>query len=155
MRLKLRDLTPEDERQVLRLFAECDDWFQAATGHLSGPGDVQSLYYSLPEGADFEQKRLLVAEAQDSMIGFVDLVLNHPDEHTAAIRCFLVPRDLRRWGIGTEIVNQLKVRYPHITRVTARVTDNWKPGTEFLKAQGFQFEGESAWLDIAPSEDGR
>ena len=35
---------------MLRLFADCDDWFQAATGHPSGPGDVQSLFYALPEG---------------------------------------------------------------------------------------------------------
>ncbi|WP_285751003.1 GNAT family N-acetyltransferase [Lentzea sp. NBRC 105346] len=155
MRLTLRDLEPADEPRVLRLFAECDDWFQAATGHLSGPGDVQSLYYSLPEGADFEQKRLLVAEAQGGMIGFVDLLLHYPDERSAAIGCFLVPRELRRWGIGTEIANQLKKKYPDITRVTASITDDWKPGTEFLKKQGFQLDGKRAVLEIAPRSDGR
>lgn len=154
MRLTLRDLTPEDEPQVLKLFAECDDWFQAATGHLSGPGDVQSLYYSLPEGASFEQKRLLVAEANGTTIGFVDLVLNHPDERSASIGCFLVPRELRRWGIGTEMAAQLKRTYPEIARVTVRVTENWKPGAEFLRRLGFQFDGDRAVLDIAPNEDG-
>lgn len=150
MRLTLRDLTPQDEPQVLRLFAECDDWFQAATGHLSGPGDVQSLYYALPDGVDFEQKRLLVAEAQGKAIGFIDLVLGHPDARTAAIGCFLVPRELRRWGIGTEMANQLKLRFPEITRVVATITDDWKPGAEFLKAQGFQFDGNRAVLEFTP-----
>jgi GNAT superfamily N-acetyltransferase len=153
VRLILRDLEPEDEPDVLRLFAECDDWFQAATGHLSGPGDVQSLHYSLPPGADFEQKRLLVAEAQGGLIGFVDLVLGYPDARSAAVGCFLVPRELRRWGIGSEIAAQLKARFPEITTVTASVTDDWKPGAEFLKAQGFQFDGKRAVLELAPRSD--
>ena len=94
MRLTLRDFTPADEPEVLALFADCDDWFQAATGHPSGPGDVQSLFYALPEGAAFEQKHLLVAQAQ-GMIGFVDLVVDHPEPGHASIGFFLVPKDLR------------------------------------------------------------
>lgn len=153
MRLTLRDFTPADEPEVLRLFADCDDWFQAATGHPSGPGDVQSLFYALPEGATFEQKQLLVAEAQ-GMIGFVDLVLDHPAHGHASIRFFLVPKDLRRWGIGREMARALAERYPKITHVHVSLTD-FKPGNEFLRAMGFTLNGQRALLEIAPRSDGR
>ena len=153
MRLTLRDFTPADEPEVLRLFADCDDWFQAATGHPSGPGDVQSLFYALPEGAAFEQKHLLVAQAQ-GMIGFVDLVVGHPARGEASIGFFLVPRDLRRWGIGREMAKALAERFPDVTRVHVRL-DDFKPGNEFLKAMGFVFNGQRAVLEIAPRSDGR
>ncbi|HEX7302708.1 GNAT family N-acetyltransferase [Lentzea sp.] len=153
MRLTLRDFTPADEPEVLRLFADCDDWFQAATGHPSGPGDVQSLFYALPEEASFEQKRLLVAQAE-GMIGFVDLVLDHPRENHASVGFFLVPKDLRRWGIGTEMVRALAERFPDVTRVHVRL-DDFEPGREFLKATGFVLDGQLAVLELAPRSDGR
>lgn len=153
MRLTLRDFTPANEPEVLRLFAGCDDWFQAATGHPSGPGHVQSLFYALPEGTRFEQKRLLVAEAQ-GMIGFVDLVLDHPAQHEASIGFFLVPKDLRRWGIGREMVRALTQRYQSITKVHVDLTD-FQPGQEFLRAMGFALNGQRAVLEIAPRSDGR
>ncbi|MFJ5992213.1 GNAT family N-acetyltransferase [Lentzea sp. NPDC092896] len=153
MRLTLRDFTPADEPEVLALFAHCDDWFQAATGHPSGPGDVQSLFYALPEGAAFEQKHLLVAQAQ-GMIGFVDLVVDHPAPGHADIRFFLVPKDLRRWGIGREMAKALTERFPEVTRVQVRL-DDFKPGNEFLKAMGFVLNGQRAVLELAPRSDGR
>ena len=153
MRLILRDFTPADEPEVLRLFAACDDWFQAATGHPSGPGEVQSLFYTLPEGTTFEQKQLLIAEAE-GMIGFVDLVLDHPARDEASIGFFLVPKDLRRWGIGRAMVTALTHRYPHITQVHGSITD-FQPGQEFLKAMGFTLNGQRAVLEIAPRSDGR
>lgn len=153
MRLTLRDFTPADEPEVLRLFADCDDWFQAATGHPSGPGDVQSLFYALPEGVAFEQKHLLIAEAQ-GMIGFVDLILDHPEPGHASIGFFLVPRDLRRWGIGSEMAKALTQRYPGMTHVHVSLTD-FQPGNQFLKAMGFTINGQRAVLEIAPRSDGR
>ncbi|GLY53666.1 GNAT family N-acetyltransferase [Lentzea sp. NBRC 102530] len=153
MRLTLRDFTPADEPEVLRLFADCDDWFQAATGHPSGPGDVQGLFYSVPEGASFEQKHLLVAQAE-GMIGFVDLTIDHPEPRHASIGFFLVPKDLRRWGIGREMVKALTERFPDVTRAHVRL-DEFQPGTEFLKAMGFVFDGQRAVLEIAPRSDGR
>jgi RimJ/RimL family protein N-acetyltransferase len=151
--LTLRDFTPADEPEVLRLFADCDDWFQAATGHPSGPGDVQSLFYALPEGAAFEQKRLLVAQAE-GMIGFVDLVLDHPAPHHASIGFFLVPKDLRRWGIGREMARALTERYPDVTHVHVALAD-FPPGNGFLEAMGFTLNGQRAVLEIAPRSDGR
>ncbi len=153
MRLTLRDFTPADEPEVLRLFADCDDWFEAATGHPSGPGDVQGLFYALPEGAAFEQKHLLVAEAE-GMIGFVDLVVDHPEPGHASVGFFLVPKDLRRWGIGSEMARALRERFPAVTRVHAGLSD-FKPGNEFLKAMGFVPNGQRAVLEIAPRSEGR
>ncbi|SDP60664.1 GNAT family N-acetyltransferase [Lentzea jiangxiensis] len=153
MRLTLRDFTPADEPEVLRLFADCDDWFQAATGHPSGPGDVQSLFYALPEGTAFEQKHLLLAQAE-GLIGFVDLVLDHPAPGHASIRFFLVPKDLRRWGIGREMARALAERFPGVTRAHVQL-DDFEPGTEFLRALGFTPNGQGAVLELAPRSDGR
>ncbi|KOV80202.1 hypothetical protein ADL03_34560 [Nocardia sp. NRRL S-836] len=151
--MTLRDFTPADEAEVLRLFAGCDDWFQAVTGHPSGPGDVQGLFYALPEGAAFEQKHLLVAEAE-GMIGFVDLVVGHPEAGEASVGFFLVPEDLRRWGIGSEMVRALRERFPAVTRVHVALSD-FKPGNEFLRAMGFVADGQRAVLELAPRSAGR
>ena len=58
--LEVREFVPEDEPGVRALFAAGEDYFVAATGSPSAPGDVQSLSYALPEGAEPDAKRLLV-----------------------------------------------------------------------------------------------
>ena len=65
----VRDLEPADEQAVLAVFTASDDWFLAATGQPSAPGDVQSAYYSLPEGYEFDDKVLLVIEAGREIVG--------------------------------------------------------------------------------------
>lgn len=71
------------------LFAAGEDYFVAATGGTSTPGDLQSLFYALPNGAEPDAKRLLVVVCDEVVIGLVDVVLDHPEPAAAAVGMFL------------------------------------------------------------------
>lgn len=132
-------LEPEDEPGILELFAACDDWFEAVTGGPSGPGDVQSLFYALPEGASFEDKRLFTIRDGDKIVGLIDAVLGFPHRTAAAVGLFLVAPSHRGRGLGTAVANVLlaEARESGLDTVTASAHDAWPPGREFLRALGF------------------
>ncbi|HZF90576.1 GNAT family N-acetyltransferase [Streptomyces sp.] len=141
LRIKVRDFVPEDEPGVLELFAACEDWFVAATGQPSGPGDVQSMYYALPPGCAPERKRLLVLEAEGRVTGLVDAVLGHPDPQSCAVGCWLLAPHWRRRGIGGAVARALLSAAPAVRRVTAVLPPGWAPGTAFARATGFRVAG--------------
>ncbi|MGW2569489.1 N-acetyltransferase family protein [Streptomyces sp. NPDC001537] len=136
----VRELRPEDEPAVAALFADCEDYFVAATGGPALPGDVQSLYYALPEGADFEQKRLLVMCRGADVVGLVDVVDRHPDAESCAVGVFLVAPRARREGVGTGVARRLleEVAGRGMRRVTATCPAGWEAGLGFLRSLGFE-----------------
>ena len=104
--LTARPMLPEDEPAVSRVLAACEDYFLAATGSPALAADVQSLYYSLPDGADFEQKHLLVLCDGAEVVGVVDAVAGCPDARSCSVGLFLLTPEARRkawarWWPGT------------------------------------------------------
>ncbi|WP_165990296.1 GNAT family N-acetyltransferase [Streptomyces sp. YIM 98790] len=144
--LSLRGLEPADEPAVLALYERCTDWFRRATGLPPGPGDVQSLYYALPEGADFDRKRLLVVEsgaapgAPGDIVGLIDAVLGHPGPDGCAVGVFLVDPRLRGRGVGRAVARRLLERAAAggVRRVTASLVAGEEGGRALLTALGFR-----------------
>ncbi|MFJ9905159.1 GNAT family N-acetyltransferase [Streptomyces sp. NPDC101152] len=138
--IEVRELRPEDEAGVARLFASCEDYFVAATGAPALPADVQSLYYALPEGADLDQKRLLVLCRGEEVVGLADLVDRHPDAERLSVGLFLIAPKARRTGLGTAVARRLteEAAGRGIRTVTATCPSDWKPGLGFLHALGFE-----------------
>jgi GNAT superfamily N-acetyltransferase len=142
----VREMRPEDEAGVGRLFAACADYFTAATGTQALPADVQSLYYALPEGADFEQKRLLVVcRGADGVVGLVDVVDRYPDAGSCSVGVFLLAPGARRQGIGTGVARRLaeEAAGRGMRTVLATCPADWEPGMGFLRGLGFEI-GTSA-----------
>ncbi|CAL9281012.1 N-acetyltransferase family protein [Streptomyces sp. SudanB182_2057] len=139
----IRPLRPEDEAGVARLLAACEDYFVAATGSAALPADVQSLYYSLPEGADFDQKHLLVLWHEDTPVGLVDAVRGHPDPATCSVGLFLIDPRVRGAGLGTRAARRLlrAAEARGTGRVTATCPPDWAPGVAFLRRLGFELHG--------------
>jgi GNAT superfamily N-acetyltransferase len=129
---------------VLALFDECADWFEAMTGLPSGPGDVQSLFYALPDRAGFDDKRLYVVLARDRVIGLVDVVLRHPDVRSAAVGLFLVAPSHRRYGIGTAVAAELAehARLLGFDRVSATIAADLEEGRAFTRSLGAEVSAE-------------
>ncbi|WP_212910733.1 GNAT family N-acetyltransferase [Streptomyces sp. TS71-3] len=152
----LREAVPGDEGALSALFEGCEDWFVAATGLPSAPGDVQSLYYALPEGADPDGKRVLVVEGGGGLVGVVDVVLGHPGPDGAAVGLFLLAPEVRRTGLGSELARALLERAAAegVRRVTATVPPGWAPGAAFLSALGFTLGAEPAAADGTGSRAG-
>jgi len=140
--LEVRDFTPEDETGVQALLAADEDYFVAATGSPSAPGDVQSLFYSLPEGADLDAKRLLVVVCGGLVIGLVDVVLDYPEPSAAAVGLFFVHPDHRRQGVGDAVAGALinYARESQIHLVTTTTPLEWAPGRAFLEHLDFTVE---------------
>ncbi|MEW2164637.1 GNAT family N-acetyltransferase [Streptomyces sp. NPDC007084] len=138
--LTARPLLPEDETGVARVFEACDDYFLAATGSAALPADVQSLYYALPEGADFTQKHLLVLCEKETVVGVVDAVAAHPDAPTLSVGLFLLAPAARRAGLGTRAARHLlgQAAAQGMRRVTATCPRDWAPGIAFLTSLGFE-----------------
>ncbi|WP_190158212.1 GNAT family N-acetyltransferase [Streptomyces litmocidini] len=140
--VRIRDLEPADEQDVLALFDAAEDWFTAATGGPAAPGDVQSLYYGLPEGAAFEDKALLVVTVDGRIVGVIDAVLRHPTAGACSLGLFLVHPAFRRQGLGRLVASALlrELAGQDCTHVAASVAEGWQPGTGFLADLGFSFE---------------
>jgi GNAT superfamily N-acetyltransferase len=137
---RVRDVLPSDESGLLHLFEASEDYFVAATGLPAGPGDVQSLFYGLPEGADVRDKQILVVENPDGeLVGLVDLVLHYPEPDACAVGLFLLRPDTRRHGLGSALTAALLERASAggVRRITATVPTGWEPGRAFLTARSF------------------
>ncbi|WP_158602742.1 GNAT family N-acetyltransferase [Jiangella rhizosphaerae] len=132
-------LEPDDEPGILELFAACDDWFEATTGGPSGPGDVQSLFYVLPDGRSFEDKRLFTVRDGDKIVGLIDAVLGYPHSRAVAVGTFLVAPSHRGRGLGSAVANTLlaEARAAGLEEVTASAHDTWPGGQAFLRTLGF------------------
>ncbi len=141
-RVVVRELAPADEAPLIRLFEECEDWFLAATGLPSAPGDVQSLYYGLPEGAHPEDKVLLVLERDGVVAGVVDAVREHPEPGAIAVGLFLLAPWARGRGLGHRLARSLLARAGDPPLVTATVPPGWHPGERFLERLGFSLDPE-------------
>lgn len=137
----VRDLEPADEPAVLAVFNASDDWFLAATGQPSAPGDVQSAYYSLPEGHEFDDKVLLVIEANREIVGFVDALRRYPHTASVGVGTFLIRPEFRRLGIGRAVVRALSAAAVEqdFAQISAHVVEGWTPGRRFLAALGATF----------------
>lgn len=140
--VRIRDLMPEDEAEVLALFDAAEEWFIAATGQPAAPGDVQSLYYTLPEGAQFDDKVLLVITASNRIVGVVDAVLHHPAAEDCAVGLFLIHPAWQHTGLGLLTANALfsDLAARGFSGVTASLTEGWEPGRAFLERLGFAFD---------------
>lgn len=141
-RVLVREPAPADEAPLIRLFEECEDWFLAATGLPSAPGDVQSLYYALPEGAHLDDKVLLVMERDGVVAGVVDAVRDHPEPGAVAVGLFLLAPWARGRGLGRALAETLLTRAGDTPLVTATVPPGWRPGERFLERLGFTLSPE-------------
>ncbi|MFJ9816324.1 GNAT family N-acetyltransferase [Streptomyces sp. NPDC101151] len=139
-RVVVREPGPADEVPLQTLFEECEDWFVAATGLPSGPGDVQSLFYSLPEGANPDDKVLLVLERDGVVAGLVDAVRDHPEPGAVAVGLFLLAPWARRRGLGRALAESLLARAGEVPVVTATVPAGWRSGECFLERLGFALD---------------
>ncbi|MFD1663467.1 GNAT family N-acetyltransferase [Streptomyces caeni] len=147
-RYHVREAEPRDEPEVLALFEAGSAYVEAATGLPSGPADLQSLYYSLPPGADWQDKRILVLTEGTGgpLVGVVDAVLRFPAPDACAVGLFLLHPSL--WGTrtGPAVAAALLERAAAsgIGRVTATVPVGWERGRRFLSSLSFHLTGPVA-----------
>jgi GNAT superfamily N-acetyltransferase len=101
--IELRDIEP-DEVAVLQGLIESDpDYTERVTGHPPGPSDAQSLLLMRPPDVSEEDKRVLGAWLNGSLVAVVDLVRGFPDDDTVHIGLLQVHGEQRRQGLGKQV----------------------------------------------------
>jgi len=125
----------------------------------SAPGDVQSAYYSLPEGYEFDDKVLLVIEADREVVGFIDALRRYPHTASIGVGTFLIRPEFRRLGIGRAVVQALSAAAVEqdIVQISTHVVEGWTPGRRFLAALGATFSkpavpGGAGNRNVGPEE---
>lgn len=146
-------IEPDDEPGLLRLFDQSADYFHVATGLPSAPGDVQSLFYALPDGADLDDKRLFTIRSGEEIIGVIDAVMRHPQPNACSIGLFLISTSHRRQSVGTSVARVLlsELRDAGVKQVVTSVKDGWEPGRKFIESLGFAVDA----AEPASSDDNR
>ncbi|MCL2782316.1 MAG: GNAT family N-acetyltransferase [Actinomycetia bacterium] len=111
----------------------------AATGYFPEPGDLQSLFYVLPEGAAPDQKRILVITVDGVVVGLVDALIGWPTPGTGTSGLFLIHPSRQRRGIGAEALDAVQTRAREAGMRVLRATcpRGWSPGERFLAGHGF------------------
>lgn len=139
--LCLREFLPDDEDEVLELFHRCEEWFVRTTGGPTGPGDVQSLFYALPNGVDIDAKTILTVWLEQTCVGLVDAV--RMSNEWVAIGMFIVDPRIREKGVGTEVGRTLldSAAADGVRRVTATSHHLDVSGEALLLRLGFQAYG--------------
>ncbi|MDO0915972.1 GNAT family N-acetyltransferase [Streptomyces sp. DT2A-34] len=136
-RYVVREAGPGDEPGIQALFEASTEYFEAATGLPPGPADVQSLYYSLPPGADPQDKRILVvAEEAPGGAGPSD---------ACSVGLFLLRPSLWGTSLGPALAARLLEHAADcgVRRVTATVPAGWERGRRFLSGLSFTVTGSA------------
>lgn len=137
--VEVRALDPSDEPGLQEVFDGSADYFEAATGGPPGSAELQSLYYALPDGVDFDAKRMLVVLRGGRYVGVIDAVAHYPTRGECAVGLFLLHADHRRRGLGTYVARFLldMARREGIHSVNVTTPTGWRPGAAFLDRLGF------------------
>lgn len=160
MFIGIRPLEPGDEDAVLRIFESRADYFEAATGYLPGPADMQSLFHAVPAGATDAQKRLLAIESDRRLAGVVDAIADFPEAGTASVGLFLLDRASPLHGFGLPVASLVGERAiaEGISTVHVGCPLGWVAGESLLDALGFRPVGSEPVAEnrvIRPNEPTR
>ncbi len=132
----MRGFEPSDGDAVLSGILAAEDFALALTGYFPEPGDLQSLFYALPEGAAPEQKRVLTVTADGEPVGVVDAVLDWPQIGVVTSSLLLVHPRRQRVGIGSAALG--RARETGYRAVRASCPRGWAPGERLLTRAGFE-----------------
>ena len=104
----LREMAPNEGRDLQALFVRCADFFEISQGGPPERGQAQDQFSSLPPGASHIDKAVLAIVDEDgTMIGAVDFVYGWPDGMTIMLGLLLLEPDARRQGIGSQVLEGL------------------------------------------------
>ena len=101
--IELRDIEPDDVVALQVLIESDPDYTERVTGHPPGPADAQSLLQIRPPDVAAENKRVLGAWLNGSLVAVVDLIRGFPDEETVHIGLLQVHAEQQRRGLGKQV----------------------------------------------------
>lgn len=135
----LREFEPDDADAVLDVLLSAEDYAVAATGYLPEPGDLQSMFYVLPEGAAPEAKQILVVVEGNAVVGVVDALVGWPSPGVVSVGQFLIHPSHQRRGVGSRALAACLALAGRngITKVRTGHAHGWEAGERFLAAHGF------------------
>lgn len=135
----LPDFAPDDADAVRDILTASEEYAIASSGNLPEGGDLQSLFYALPESADPEVKRLMVLTVDSCAVGVADVLEGWPLPDTITVGLFLIhPRHQRARVAARALDIAIDLaRAGGFHRIRAACARGWEPGEQFLAHDGF------------------
>lgn len=135
----LRPFQPSDQDSVLKALLANEEYSLAMTGYFPEPGDLESMFYALPIGADPSIKHVWVVTSGVKVVGIIDMLVGWPNRQAVSVGWFCIDPSRQRHGIASQALaaglDMARLQGLHLLRVTC--PRQWDVGCTFLKRQGF------------------
>ena len=137
--VSIREFESGDTQPILDALMATEEYWLAMTGYFPEEGDLQSLFYLLPDGADMDIKHLYVIELDGIVIGLIDALMGWPMSTVITLGTFLIHPRFQRQGIAARTleIGSRRARDMGYDTIGAACPHGWSPGESFLSASGF------------------
>ncbi len=149
----IHQLGLEDAPALQALFEKCADYMLLVDGHPAGPDSAAGELQDRPPGKSIEDKFLFgIFNAQNELVGELDVLRDYPDEGTWWIGLLLLDPAVRSVGIGEKVLEGFVdyARGNGGTAIMLGVVAENKRATRFWTRMGFEWV-----LDREPQHFGR
>lgn len=142
--MNIRDATSEDSAALAELLQ--------ALGYPVTPGDVPARLQRFETQGN---GRVIVAEAEDQLVGFAAVEMTFPIHHATPVchlSAFAIAPSARRQGIGRQLLKQVEhlARQSGCRRVVVTSAEHRSDAHSFYPANGWRYTGRRFGKELAP-----
>jgi GNAT superfamily N-acetyltransferase len=142
-------LTAADEGELQDLFVRCSDFHELAEGVPTPPGAASEELVARPPGTPLRDKFSFgISAAGGGMVGYLDLIRNHPAEGEWWIGLLMLEPAERGAGLGSRVYRAAAewVARQGGTAIHIGVLEHNPKAERFWRRQGFQEVRRVEWV---------
>ncbi len=138
MNFILKEIDSNYDKELLKLFEQCTDYFELVEGEV--PKDTNDFFLSFPPSNSIEDKINLGLFKEDTLIGAVDIIKDYPEEKEWIIGLMIIDKDYRKAGLGRYVHDLIKTMAKNLGAKKLRigVAEQNLSALEFWKTLGYK-----------------
>lgn len=98
MSIFLKEINNSFDKDLLKLFENCKDYFELVEGEV--PKNTDDFFLSLPPNKNMNDKINLGIFKDEDLIGAIDIIKNYPEEKEWIIGLMIIDINYRKSGFG-------------------------------------------------------
>lgn len=107
MNIFLKEIDNNFDKDLLKLFENCRDYFELVEGEV--PKDTDDFFLSLPPNKNISDKINLGIFKDKKFIGAIDIIKNYPKEKEWIIGLMIIDMNYRKSGFGKKAHKLIEV----------------------------------------------